>query len=245
MGGRGGKDGRGGKGVKKVPALPPLPPFDVITFDCYGTLIDWETGISEAFLGAARAEGRVLEREAVLAAYAEVEPVVEAGGYRRYRDVLADTAVEVARRLGWPLTRERARFLPESLPAWNPFPDTNPSLAALRERGHQLGILSNVDEDLLAGTRKQLAVPFDLVVTAEQVRCYKPAHGHFLEARSRLAGKRWLHAAQSYFHDVVPCAALGIPVVWVNRKRERPSGPARPDGEVTTLAELVSWLDPA
>ena len=217
--------------------------YDVITFDCYGTLIDWEAGIADAFLGAARADGRTLVRDAVLSAYAEIEPRVEAGGYRRYRDVLTDTAVEVARSLGWPLTRERAGFLAESLPAWSAFPDTNPSLQALRDRGYRLGILSNVDDDLLAGTRKLLAVPFGVLVTAEQVRSYKPAHGHFLEARTRLAGRRWLHAGQSHFHDVVPAAALGIPVVWVNRKGERPTGAARPDGEVKSLAGLVEWLD--
>ncbi len=220
-------------------------PYDVITFDCYGTLIDWETGIAEAFLGAARAAGKGLERQAVLAAYADVEPGVEASGYRRYREVLTDTAVEVARRLGWPLERDRARFLAESLPAWRPFPDTNPSLAALAARGYRLGILSNVDDDLLAGTCRQLSASFDLLITAEQVGSYQPAPGHFLEARKRLSGSRWLHAAQSYFHDVEPAGALAVPVVWVNRKREPPAGAARPEGAVTDLTGLVGWLDGA
>jgi 2-haloacid dehalogenase/putative hydrolase of the HAD superfamily len=215
----------------------------VITFDCYGTLIDWESGIAEAFLSAARAEGGALDRDAVLAAYAEIEPRVEASGYRRYHEVLTETAVEVARRLGWRVDRDRAGFLAESLPGWRPFPDTAPALTALRERGYGLGILSNVDDDLLAGTRRHFPVSFDLLVTAEQVGSYKPAAGHFLEARRRLSGRRWLHAAQSYFHDVEPTVALGIPVVWVNRKGERPAGAARPDAEVATLAELVSWLD--
>ncbi|MBI2537877.1 MAG: HAD hydrolase-like protein [Gemmatimonadetes bacterium] len=217
-------------------------PFDVITFDCYGTLIDWEAGIAEAFLAAARGDGVALDRGAVLAAYAEVEPAVEAGRYRLYRDVLAETAVEVARRLGWGLSREEARFLPESLPRWEPFPDTGPALEALCRAGYALGILSNVDDDLLAGTRRRFPVGFDLLVTAQQVGSYKPAPGHFLEARRRLAGRRWLHAAQSYFHDVEPAGALGIPVVWVNRKGERPGGAARPEGEVADLAALVPWL---
>ncbi len=218
-------------------------PYDVISFDCYGTLIDWETGIAEAFWAAARVDGKAPARDALLAAYAEVEPRVEGGGYRRYRDVLRDTAVEVARRLGWTLAPDRARFLAESLPAWRPFPDTNPSLSALHDRGYRLGILSNVDDDLLAGTRQQLSGRFDLVVTAEQVGSYKPAPGHFLEARKRVSGKRWLHVAQSYFHDVEPAVALGVPVVWVNRKGEPPAGAARPDGEVRDLAGLVEWLD--
>lgn len=218
-------------------------PYDVITFDCYGTLIDWESGIAQAFLLAGRATGKALEREAVLAAYAEVEPTIEAGGYRRYREVLTDTAVEVARRLGWALERDRARFLADSLPGWRPFSDTNPSLAALAARGYRLGILSNVDDDLLAGTRRYLPTGFELLITAERVGSYKPAHGHFLETRKRLSGARWLHAAQSYFHDVEPAHALGVPVVWVNRKHEQPTGAARPDGEVTDLAGLVDWLD--
>lgn len=219
--------------------------YDVVTFDCYGTLIDWETGIAQAFLAAARGEGVTLERGAVLAAYAEVEPAVEASGYRRYRDVLVETAVGVARRLGWGLTREGARFLPESLPGWKPFPDTGPSLEALRTAGYRLGILSNVDDDLLAGTRRNFPVGFELLVSAEQVGSYKPAHGHFLEARRRLSGQRWVHAAQSYFHDIEPAAALSVPVVWVNRKGERAGGAARPDGEVTDLAGLVEWLERA
>ncbi len=217
--------------------------YDVITFDCYGTLIDWEAGIAEAFLAAASADGVTLDRGAVLAAYAEVEPAVEAGRFRPYRDVLTETAVEVGRRLGWRLTRDGAQFLPESLPRWKPFPDTGSALEALRVAGYSLGILSNVDDDLLAGTRRHFPVSFDWLVTAQQVGSYKPAHGHFLEAQRRLSGRRWLHAAQSYFHDVEPAAALGIPVAWVNRKGERPGGAARPDAEVADLAGLVEWLD--
>ena len=217
--------------------------YDVVTFDCYGTLIDWETGIAEAFLAAAGTEGLTLDRGAVLAAYAELEPEVEAGRFRPYREVLAETAVRVARRLGWGITWQGARFLPESLPRWRPFPDTGPGLEALHRAGYALGILSNVDDDLLAGTLGHFPVRVDLLVTAQQVGSYKPAHGHFLEARRRLGGRRWLHAAQSYFHDVEPAAALGIPVVWVNRKSESPGGAARPDREVPDLAALVEWLD--
>lgn len=220
--------------------MPPL--YDIVTFDCYGTLVDWEGGIAAAFLAAAAAEGLRLERAAVLAAYAELEPRVQAGTYRRYRDVLAETARLVAGRLGWALAPERTGFLGESLPRWPPFPDTNPALARLAAAGYRLGILSNVDDDLIAETRKHFTVPFDLVVTAQQVSAYKPAPDHFLEARRRLGGARWLHAAQSYFHDVVPARALGIPAAWVNRKGEPPSGPARPDRELRTLTELADWL---
>jgi 2-haloalkanoic acid dehalogenase type II len=219
-------------------------PYDVVTFDCYGTLVDWERGITEAFARAAAADGRRADPAAVLRAYAEIEPAVEAERYRPYRDVLAETARRVAARLDWALQDARAGFLAESLPGWPPFPDTNPSLERLRAAGYRLGILSNVDEDLLAGTRRHFTVPFDLIVTAEAVRSYKPAPGHFARARERIGGSPWLHAAQSYFHDVEPAGRLGIPVAWVNRGGERAAGPLRPDRELRTLAQLADWLAP-
>jgi 2-haloacid dehalogenase/putative hydrolase of the HAD superfamily len=219
--------------------------YDVVTFDCYGTLIDWETGISGALLAAAAADGVRLDRAAVLEAYAALEPQVEAEGHRRYREVLAETARRVAARLGWRLAGARATFLAESLPAWPPFPDTNPALERLTAAGYRLGILSNVDDDLLAATRRHFTVDFELLVTAEQVGSYKPAPAHFTAARERIGGRPWLHAAQSYFHDVVPCRALGIPVAWINRKRETPSGTARPDRECPTLVALADWLAPS
>ena len=216
--------------------------YDVITFDCYGTLIDWESGISNAFANAAAADGRKLDRAQVLKAYAEIEPGVEAETYRRYRDVLTETASRVADRLGWPLSRERAGFLADSLPDWPPFPDTNLALERLVAAGYSLGILSNVDDDLLASTRRHFTVTFDVIVTAQQVGSYKPAHGHFTAARQRIGGKRWLHAAQSYFHDVIPARALSIPVAWINRKHQSASDGGRDDREFHTLTELADWL---
>jgi 2-haloacid dehalogenase/putative hydrolase of the HAD superfamily len=217
-------------------------PFDVITFDCYGTLIDWEAGIGAAFTTAAALDGVTLDRRALLRAYAEVEPVVEAEGYRNYRAVLAETARRVSVRLGWALPDKRAGFLADSLPDWQPFPDTNPALTRLAAAGYGLGILSNVDDDLLAGTLRHFGVTFDLLVTAEQVRSYKPAPGHFHAARRRIGGRRWLHAAQSLFHDVTPAQSLGIPVAWVNRKNEL--GPNESDAvrKFRTLLELAEWL---
>jgi 2-haloalkanoic acid dehalogenase type II len=217
-------------------------PYDIITFDCYGTLIDWEGGISRAFAEAAAADGVTAARAAVHAAYAELEPAVEAETFRSYRMVLTETARRVAARLGWPLASERARFLADSLPEWPPFADTNPALERLAAAGYRLGILSNVDDDLLAATRRHLSVSFDLLVTAQQVGSYKPAHGHFLAARRRIGGSRWLHVAQSYFHDVVPARTLGIPVAWINRNREVALDGGRPDREFRTLAELAEWL---
>ncbi len=220
-----------------------MRPYDVLTFDCYGTLIDWESGISESIAAAARADGIETDREQILATHAEVEPQIQSDTYRSYREVLAEVALAVAERLEWSLKPERARFLPDGLPGWRVFPDTNRALQRLKQQGYRLGILSNVDDDLLAGTRRQFSVSFDFLVTAEQVRSYKPARLHFDRARELIGDARWLHVAQSYFHDIEPACALGLPVVWVNRKREEPYGAARPTAEVGDLTALVAWLE--
>jgi 2-haloalkanoic acid dehalogenase type II len=221
-------------------------PFEVVTFDCYGTLIDWESGISGAFLAAAAGDGLRLERRQVLETYAEIEPAVEAGGFRCYRDVLAETAMRVASRLGWKLSPGRTGFLAESLPGWTPFPDTVPALERLAAAGYRLGILSNVDDDLLTGTCRHFPVPFDLKITAQQVRSYKPGPGHFLAARARIGSGRWLHAAQSFFHDVRPALELGIPVAWINRHGEPvPAGHAGIVRQMKTLAGLADFLAPS
>lgn len=217
-------------------------PYDVVTFDCYGTLIDWKTGIREAFSRAARRDGVALDPAAALAAYREIEPVVEAEAYRRYRVVLTETARRVAARRSWRLSDERAGFLTESLPDWRPFSDTNPALERLAAAGYRLGILSNVDDDLLAGTLRHLTAKFDLLVTAQQVGSYKPAHGHFLTARQRIGGSAWLHAAQSYFHDIVPARALGTPVAWINRHAEPGPVGGAVEREFRSLAGLADWL---
>jgi len=216
--------------------------FDVLTFDCYGTLIDWERGLGDAFASAARGAGIVLDRAAVVAAYHEIEPVIEAERYRSYRDVLALTARGVAERLHWKLSPGDERFVADSLPSWPPFADTNGALRRLADAGHRLAILSNVDDDLLAGTRRHLDVDFEFVVTAQQVGAYKPALAHWEIARKRIGDARWLHVAQSYFHDIVPARRLGIASAWINRTRQKPSGPERPDVEFGTLAEAADWL---
>jgi 2-haloalkanoic acid dehalogenase type II len=220
-----------------------MPPnYDIVTFDCYGTLIDWEEGIGTAFEHAASEARREAHRSTVLAVYAELEPQIQAQRYRSYRDVLTLTAERVARRLGWDPPVGSGRFLPESLGSWRPFPDTNDALERMANSGLELGILSNVDDDLLEQTRRHFPVTFSCIVTAAQVGSYKPAEGHFREARRRIGGRRWLHAAQSYFHDVVPARNLGIPVAWVNRKGEEPAGDARPDYEVPDLASLADLV---
>lgn len=216
--------------------------FDIITFDCYGTLIDWEGGIVNAFQSEAAKDAVTLQGSKILEAYSAEEPIVESEGYQLYRDVLAETASRAAARLGWQIDRARASFLADSLPHWIPFADTNPALERLASK-FELGILSNTDDDLLAQTRRHFTVDFNLIVTAQQVESYKPAPAHFAEALARTSGKRLIHAAQSYFHDVVPTTKLGIPVVWVNRHGSpvEPGGPT-PTHEVRNLTELADLM---
>ena len=196
--------------------------YDIVTFDCYGTLVDWESGIAGAFLR----ENPALNARDVLAAYQRLEPQVEHEQYRLYRDVLTETAIHVGESLGAPTS---GAFLAESLPSWTPFADTNAALERLHDAGYELGILSNVDDDLLAATRSQFTVDFNPIITAQQVQSYKPAHAHFVTARERIGARRWLHAAQSNFHDIVPANALGIPNAWINRQ----GYPQLPGGEPT------------
>lgn len=217
--------------------------YDIITFDCYGTLIDWEGGICGALSESAKSVGFDVPRDEVMRAYLEVEPTIQAEKYRSYRDILGDAASETAQKLGWTVEPEKPGFLADSLTGWTPFADTNQALEQLKEDGYRLGILSNIDNDLLAGTLEHLTVEFEFLITAESVRSYKPAHEHFLKAREYVEDSSWLHAAQSYFHDIVPACALGIPVVWVNRNGDAPAGVDRPTGEVPTLSGLVHWLN--
>ncbi len=217
--------------------------YDFITFDCYGTLIDWDRGIREALLAAAQWDDAPIDPTWALEAYHALEPVVQAEAFRSYRAVLAETVRRAAEQVGWAIRPETAASFAASVPTWPAFADTGAALQRLALAGYRLGILSNVDDDLLAGTRRHFAVPFELIVTAQQVKSYKPAHSHFLRAREQIGEKRWLHAAQSHFHDVTPCAELKIPCIWVNRKHEQiPDRGAQPIATVSDLAGLADWL---
>ncbi|MBI4469682.1 MAG: HAD hydrolase-like protein [Acidobacteria bacterium] len=214
---------------------------ETLTFDCYGTLIDWEKGIAEAFQFEASHDGVDLEPEKLIETYMAEETAVELASYKPYREVLAETALRVASKLGWNLPPGRADFLSESLPGWTPFPDANPALERLQHR-FRLGLLSNVDDDLLEATLRHFHVPFELIVTASQVKSYKPRVGHFIEAQRRAGSSRLYHAAQSYYHDIVPCHAMGIGSFWINRKDEELPGEAEPTVEVPNLAELADAM---
>lgn len=210
------------------------------TFDCYGTLVDWHTGISSAVETVA--PGRGAE---VLAAYHRLEPVVEAETpFRRYRDVLRETLSRAAGEAGVGLPAGDEDVLAATLPDWPVYPDVGDALDALREAGWRLAILSNVDRDLIAGTARHLPVDFDLVVTAEEVRSYKPAPGH-LRRFQELTGalpEHWVHVAGSVFHDIVPARAHGVRGVYVTRVPEKEDARAA-EAMLPGLRALPAVLD--
>src|SRR5258708_1331584 len=228
----------------------PFESIRLITFDCYGTLIDWENGMLIALRPLFSRDGRKVPDPQLLELYGEIEAELEAGRYLPYRQGVAQTAQEIGRRLGAEISAEEGRAFAESFACWNPFIDTIAALQSLARR-FRLGIISNVDDDLFAETRKKLApVEFDFVVTAQQMQSYKPSHRNFEEAirRSGLSKGQILHAGQSLYHDIAPANALGIRNVWVNRQSIRPGsgaarpGTATPNYEVRTLAELSALL---
>jgi 2-haloalkanoic acid dehalogenase type II len=204
-----------------------------VTFDCYGTLIDWNRGIRRE-LARAFGEDRADE---LLERYHELEPELEAGGSRSYREVLT----EAMRRLGAPAGEEEA--LAESLPSWQPFPEVPQALDEARERGWQLGILSNTDRDFIDASMRLLGVPFALAIVASEIGSYKPGLGHWRAFEERTGRLPDVHVAASLFHDIAPANELGLPSVWINRLGEKP-GP-RPTIELPTLTGLADSLEEA
>ncbi|NVB37943.1 HAD-IA family hydrolase [Pseudenhygromyxa sp. WMMC2535] len=195
-----------------------------LSFDCYGTLIDWESGIVAAMQPVISRHELVCSSEDVLAAFARAESAVEAGAYRPYREVLRRTFSGMAKDLGFAPQADELETLVEALPSWRPFPDTVAALRALKAAGHRLVLLSNIDEDLFApGTAAALEVEFDARFTSAQVRAYKPNSALFEHARARLglSARDHLHVAQSRYHDLEPCQRLGIPAVHVVRDSGR------------------------
>jgi 2-haloacid dehalogenase len=220
--------------------------FKVLTFDCYGTLIDWETGIFSALRPILAAHEKKITDSTLLELYSELELKAERGEFLRYRDVLQSVVRGFGERLGFSPTETEVRSLPESLAHWQPFPDTVEALRALKSR-YRLAVISNVDDDLFASTAPKLGVAFDHVITAQQAGCYKPCMRMFELAEERMGVSRehWLHVGQSIYHDVIPAQSLGIATVWVNRPSPRPGAGAakaaagKPDLEVPNLKSLA------
>jgi 2-haloacid dehalogenase len=222
----------------------PLPKeVNFVTFDVYGTLIDWETGAYDAFAAEAARDGYTLSRDELIPLFVEIQRKVKGGSYELYAEVLRRTAIQIAERLGWPLEPSRSGFLPDSLHRWPPFKETNTQLQKFAKK-FEIGLISNVDDKLLGQTRRHLAVDFDLVVTAQQVRAYKPDPAHFKECARRIGGKKgWVHIAASYYYDVEPCLKLKVPVIWVNRRGQKlASGQKKPTAEVKSLSEAYKLL---
>jgi len=220
--------------------------FDLLTFDCYGTLIDWEAGIFSAVKPILANHGKSVSDARLLEVYGELEAQAEAGKYRSYREVLHEVVSGFGKKLAFTPTLDELPSLANSIQNWQPWPDTLAALNSLRSR-YRLAIISNIDDDLFQATERHLRVNFDPVVTAEQARCYKPGLKIFNLALERTGTSRHriLHVGQSIYHDVLPAQSLGLATVWVNRSSARAGigavKPAngRPDLEVATLEELA------
>jgi 2-haloacid dehalogenase len=223
--------------------------FDVLTFDCYGTLIDWETGILDALRPVVAAHRVELVPDRTLELYGELESAAERGPYREYKAILSTVLEGLGARLGFsPAASELERFS-TSVKDWPAFEDSAAALQALHKK-YRLAIVSNIDDDLFAHSAQRLQVQFDWIITAQQAKSYKPALNNFRVAFDRigLPQSRILHVAQSLFHDIAPANALGLSSVWVNRRHKKegsgatPEAHARPDLEVPNLRTLAEKI---
>ena len=202
------------------------------TFDCYGTLIDWDGGIRRGLVEVFGAE----RAEELLARYHEIEPRIQAAEPAlSYREVMARALDE----LGAPAEQRGA--LGDALPSWAPFPEVPAALEEAHGRGWRLAILSNTDRDFIEASKRQIGVQFDVTIVASEVGSYKPALGHWRAFEEEVGRMPDVHVAASHFHDVVPAGGLGLPTVWVNRSAERGDPP--PTREIADLAPLADALD--
>jgi 2-haloacid dehalogenase len=222
--------------------------FDALTFDCYGTLIDWEAGLLAGLRTALGGAAGVSDEE-LLERYAVSEARLEAGPWLPYRTVLERGLEEVAAALGVTPTRARIEAFGGSVADWPAFPDSPAALARLRTR-FRLGVLTNCDDDLFAASSRRLGVDFDPIVTAQQARGYKPRVANFelLFDRLGLPRERILHVAQSLFHDHVPARALGLRTVWIDRRHDRPGFGATPPAEASpdaTFPDMATFAEAA
>jgi 2-haloacid dehalogenase len=209
------------------------------TFDCYGTLIDWDGGVRSGLDSL----WPLADADALLARYHELEPGLQASGERSYREVLTDVVPALAEAEGLEVPPGRAAVLADSLPSWPPFPEMTEVLRDLRERGWRLGILSNTDPEYLAASFELIGVPVDVTVTASEIGSYKPGFAHWERFFQRTGAdrSRHVHVAASLFHDVEPCAALGLPCVWIDRLGETSDLPRA--GELPDLRGLPEVLE--
>ncbi len=226
-------------------ALPKT--IEWVTFDVYGTLIDWETGIWSAFKKEAARDGFPIEehvnKDKLIDMFHATIRDVESGSYEMYAEVLRQTAVKVAKEIEWPLEPSRSGFLPDSVATWRPFRETAPQVRKTFAK-YKTGLIANMDDKLLGVTRRHIPGDYDLVVTAQQVRSYKPDPSHFTEFARRVGSKKnWVHITSSYYHDVEPCLKAKVPVIYVNRRKSEPEpGQKKATEEVRTLLEAMKLL---
>jgi 2-haloacid dehalogenase len=208
--------------------------FEVLTFDCYGTLIDWETGILRALRTALGTQARNVPDDELLTRYAAHEAPAEAGPYLPYRTILARAARAVVSELDATLDDDAAAAFADSVGDWPAFTDSAEALRLLQTR-FRLGVITNCDDDLFGRSNQRLGVQFEWVVTAEQAGSYKPNPRNFEVALGRIGvpRDRILHTAQSLFHDHVPAKRLGLSTAWINRRHDRPGSGATPPAEAT------------
>jgi 2-haloacid dehalogenase len=223
--------------------------FEVLTFDCYGTLIDWESGIWEALQPTLTNHRIAITKDYALELYGELESEAEGGEYHEYKMVLRLVLEGLGSRLDFTPTPLELRHFSESVKDWPAFPDSARALRALKKT-FKLAIISNIDDDLFAFSAERLQVQFDWIITAQQAKSYKPSLNNFHLAFQRigLPADRILHVAQSLFHDMVPAKALGLSTVWINRRHDQagfgatPPAQAQPDLEVPDLQSLAATI---
>ncbi len=224
-----------------------LDKFEVLTFDCYGTLIDWETGIWQALRPMLAAHGKDIQPEQALELYGELESAAEAGAYQEYKTILRMVLDGFGARLGFTPTQIELQTFSTCVKDWPAFTDSPGALQALHKK-YKLAIISNIDDDLFAYSERKLQVKFDWVITARQAHSYKPSLNNFKVAFERMGipQSRILHVAQSLFHDIVPAKQLGLACVWINRRHGKagfgatPAAQAQPDLEAPDLQSLAS-----
>ena len=224
-----------------------LSDFKVLTFDCYGTLIDWERGLLGALQPILAPRGVEATPDELLESYARHEPVLEAGQYLSYRDVMAGSLIRLCGDLGFRPSNEEVAEFPQSIACWPAFPDSAAALRRLATR-FKLGVITNCDDDLFAHSARRLGVTFDWTVTAQMARSYKPSLDNFRLALDLIGvpNERVLHVAQSLFHDHVPAKQLGLTTVWINRRQDSPGSGATPHVVATpdlTVPDMRTFAD--
>lgn len=218
--------------------------FTLLTFDCYGTLIDWELGMKSALKEILTRKGLHSNTDQLIKRYIEIELEIEQETYRKYKEILILGVKKLFAEKNIKLSCSEERVFADTIATWPPFKETKKALKRLKEK-YRLAILSNVDNEIIKHSIELIGVEFDGVITAEMVRSYKPSHAHWnklLELFKPTKKDEVLHVSSSYVHDVVPAKELGFKVAWINRKGEKRPGKYKPDYEFSNLTALADFL---